>query len=303
MRFPTEYWFLLMLLINTVVAVLYLIFTLLFRRKRVRSYWMRFCIMLFCPVAGIGYFFLSWIMFHVVFHKPVDLSDVVFSKDRIESISKANEEEERNLVSVEEAIAVTNQEDLRTLMLNVIRRDSAASLSSIALALNSEDSETSHYAAAVLQQALSGFRSNVQRDYQMLLEAEEKDAEVICAILDYMNTTLEKRVFTDVEQKHFVLMMDEIGQFLYDGEPKDAPCRTLEQLALRLMEIEEYEKSEVWCTRMAGRYPDELAAFTCRLRLYYATHDQAAFFRTLEELKASDVLLDQETLALVRLYS
>ena len=48
-------------------------------------------------------------------------------------------------------------------MLNVIRGDLQDSLESIALALNSSDSETSHYAASVLRDELNDFRVNVQK--------------------------------------------------------------------------------------------------------------------------------------------
>lgn len=49
-------------------------------------------------------------------------------------------------------------------MLNVIRGDYQNSLSSINLALNSEDSETAHYAASILQDVLNNFRSQVQEN-------------------------------------------------------------------------------------------------------------------------------------------
>ena len=66
------------------------------------------------------------------------------------------------MVALEEALEVSDKKSLRTLMMNVIRGDYKHSLSAIALALNSEDSETAHYAASVLQDVLSDFRSQVQ---------------------------------------------------------------------------------------------------------------------------------------------
>lgn len=66
----------------------------------------------------------------------------MFSKDRTENFLRPDEEMERNMVSLEEALEVTDKKSLRTLMLNVIRGDYQNSLSSINLALNSKDSET-----------------------------------------------------------------------------------------------------------------------------------------------------------------
>ena len=55
------------------------------------------------------------------------------------------------MVSIEEALEVTDKKSLRTFMMNVIRGDYRKYLSSISLALNNEDTETAHYAASILQ--------------------------------------------------------------------------------------------------------------------------------------------------------
>lgn len=55
------------------------------------------------------------------------------------------------MAPLEESLAVSDKRNMRMLMLNVIRGDMQKSLESITMALNSEDSETSHYAASVLQ--------------------------------------------------------------------------------------------------------------------------------------------------------
>lgn len=54
---------------------------------------------------------------------------------------------------------------------------------------------------------------------------------------------------------------------------------------------------------MAEQYPDELASYTCRLKLYFACQDREVFFDALETLKRSDVVIDTETLELIRVFS
>ena len=58
-------------------------------------------------------------------------------------------------------IKISDKKNLRMLMLNIIRGDMEESLEVISMALDSEDSETSHYAASVLHDELNAFRSNV----------------------------------------------------------------------------------------------------------------------------------------------
>ena len=104
---------------------------------------------------GVGYF-----IYKIIFRQQVDLDDVIFSKERVRMHIKADEETERNMVPLEEALAVSDKKNLRALMMNIIKGDITKSLATIMLALNSQDSETSHYAASVLRDELNDFRMN-----------------------------------------------------------------------------------------------------------------------------------------------
>lgn len=306
-------WFVYLLICNTLLVLVYAIWNILRRREKSRSWIIRSCVMLLCPVVGVVFFLISWLLFRLVFRREVDLSDVVFSKDRVETATKANEELERNFVPLEEAIAVTDRRNLRELMMNIVRGNYQDSLSSIALALNSEDSETSHYAASVLQGALNDFRVDVQKDYQAVMEAlenpdREKDPEGMneqraAMLIEFMDEMLQKRVFTDLEQKHYTHLMDEVAEKLYTGSYLTMDSGMLEEIALRLLEIQDYELCEKWCLRIATLYPETLCAYTTRLKLYFSNGEKSKFFAVLDQLKHSDVIVDRETLDLIRAFT
>ena len=80
-------------------------------------------IILAIPVTIIVYYALAFIFRKLFFRKPVDLSDVVFSKERIEQIEKSDMEQERSIVAVQEAVAISDYHNQRELMMNIIRRD------------------------------------------------------------------------------------------------------------------------------------------------------------------------------------
>ena len=163
--------FIFLLIINLIVVVFYLIWNYICRKEKIGSVWMKAVMMLLCPVTGPAFVFLSFLLFKLFSSQGMDLSDVVFSKDRKENFLRPDEEMERNMVSLEEALEVTDKKSLRTLMLNVIRGDYRNSLAAINLALNSEDSETAHYAASVLQDVLNDFRSKYR---QIIFYARKK---------------------------------------------------------------------------------------------------------------------------------
>lgn len=266
-------------------------------------YVMKFIIMLLCPVAGPVFFGVGHFLFMFVFRQDVNLDDVVFSKERVRTNDRADEERERNIAPLEEAIAVSDKESLRNLMLNIIKGDIQNSLAAIALALNSTDSETSHYAASVLQDELNNFRGNVQKVYREIEKEDDDETECEYHLIPYMNNVLEQKVFTEMEQKNMVYTFNEVGEILYRKNRQQFSSQYYEWMCLRLLDIKDFERMEKWCDRAAAQYPDELSSYTCKLKLYFTAQNQEKFFETLDALKHSSIVIDRETLALIRTFS
>ena len=170
-------------------------------------------------------------------------------------------------------------------------------------ALDAEDSESAHYAAAVLSSQLNEFRINVQKLYGQFREEPEDQTECEEMLLEYMNSVLRQNVFTELEQNRFVKMMDEIAESYFIKNAAKMTEQQYENVCLRLLEIKDFENSEKWCHRLSEQYPDQLPAYTCKLKLYFTTKNREAFFRTLETLKKSDVVINRETLDMVRIFS
>lgn len=294
--------FIIILAVNLIITIIYLIVNLFRKKDNRTSFWIRGLVMLLCPVTGVVVFFVSYIAFLLFFHKEVDLADVVFSKERVERILHADEDRERNLVPVEEAIEVTDRENLRTLMLNVVRGDIQQSLSTIAMALDSEDSETAHYAASILQDALNDFRMNVQKNYQYMQQNEEERVEYAHMLIEYMDQVLKQHVFTEMEQRNQIATLDDVCEMLYEQEPESMLSSEFESVSMRLLEMSEYEKCKKWCDRAVIHYPNTLSTFTCQLKLYFTTEQKEDFFRVLNGLRESGISIDQETLQMIRVF-
>ena len=166
--------FLVVLILNAVVTLLYWLFFRVFRKKEAAGFAARCLVMLLCPVVGPAYFILGWVFRKIFFHKPVDLTDVIFSKEREKILLKADEYGESNLAPVDDAVTVFDTENARALMLRVLRTDIRRSLGSISRGLDSSDSEIAHYAASMLQAELGKFRSGVQRAEEEIDRIEDE---------------------------------------------------------------------------------------------------------------------------------
>ena len=289
-----------------------------------RAFFIRFIVMVLCPVVGPAFFLCSYLIYKTVFRQAVDLEDVIFSKERVQTHLKADEERERNMAPLEESLAVSDKRNMRMLMLNVIltfvtlimvavmvtcsrtaasRGDMQKSLESITMALNSEDSETSHYAASVLRDELNDFRSNVQKMYTQMQQETETETECEEMLIDYMNRILSQKIFTTMEQTKYVNMLEEAAESLYQKNGARITADRYEGLCLKLLDLKKIPETEKWCMRLARQHGNALAAYTCRLKLYFTMGEKEKFFEVLQELKESDIIIDNETLELIRIFS
>ena len=108
---------------------------------------------------------------------------------------------------------------------------------------------------------------------------------------------------TDLEQAHYARTADEVAEKLFSKAQNHMDCGMMEEIALRLLEVREYEKCEKWALRIAEIYPDTLCAFTCRMKLYFSIGNRQKFFDVMEQLKKTDIVIDKETLELIRVFS
>ncbi len=295
---------------NGVLAVLYLLWGVLIRpwvgKKETYAgrvkYSILFLVMLLCPGIGLLFFLLGQLLFRYVFHQKVELSDVTFSKERKQENTKEDIAEKLNIAPIEDAIAVSDKNHLRSLMMNVIKGDVQKSLSAISLALESEDSEASHYAASVLSEELDVFRKTVQSVYEKIGEKDEKQAEYCIYLIEYMHGVLVQKVFIPMEQTQYVHLLAEVGEILFQQSGGTMQSEFLEWIFMHLLAIRDFTLADMWSQRLVQTYPYMLAAYTCRLKLYFHLNRHEDFFRTMEELKHSDIAIDNETLELIRMF-
>lgn len=298
--------FLLVLEENLLVVLLYLGFFLLYQQKEDnrRQYWIHAAVMALCPVIGPLYFLLTFLKYRYLKFGKRDLSDVEFSKRRHVARAKADEERERNLVPVEEAILMADQEKKRRNMLNVLLGDTEESLSAIALALESDDSEVAHYAASYLQSRLDAFRERVRQGNLAIARkkaASQPYLEELLAQIRDMNQVLTQHVLTGVEQLDYVHQVEGLCQEVWAMDRSRLTPESYESLVFLMQDQQEYDRAEFWAERFAEQHPDALRPYRLRMKLYFETGQSEKFAQVLAQLRSSTVEIDHQTLELIRM--
>ena len=294
--------FCIVLVVNLLVVIAYLVWNILRKEEKKKGYIVKSIVMLLCPIVGPLFLAMGSILFKTVFSGAVDLEDVIFSKERVRTFIHADEERDRNIVPLEEAIEITDKDNLRVLMMNLVRGDIKQSLSKVAIALNSEDTETAHYAASVLQDALNDFRNKVQQSLAIVESDDRFAMDHACVLIEYMDMVLKQHVLTDMEQKTYVRILNDVCEKVYAWESEKMCSDYYEAVSVRLLEIGEYELSQKWCDRAEYQYPNTLSTYTSQLKLYFSSGQKEKFFHVLEELRKSSIVIDSETLEMIRVF-
>ena len=302
------------IVISTLLDVLYLFWSL----NKNRAYeqrnmdgdfddkrtWMIFWMMVATPVIGPIFFGGAKLFRHIFFRSKGNLEGAAtFDKTRVESRNPANLERDMTLVPMEEALAVSDKGGLRSLMLSVVKGDVTQFLSSIAKALNSEDTETAHYAASVLRDEINNFSAHVTETLNAIAEADTVEKVALCQhLLAYMNVFLQQNVFVGIERENYVTTMEEVGEIYYSTAQAEITVEEFSWIVTQLMNVGRIEVCQKWCDRMFEMYPNSLQTYSDRLKFYFKTDQQEAFFETLNGLKESRIGVDKETLEIIRMF-
>ena len=100
-------------------------------------------------------------------------------------------------------------------------------------------------------------------------------------------------------------MMDEACSFLYSDEEyrSKLTIQYVEWVAMLLLKLRTYDRVQFWCNVAKEMFPTELATYTMQLKLYFSMENRERFFEVMNELKKADVVIDRETLELIRIFN
>ncbi len=255
----------------------------------------------FCPVAGVVFLGLGTILYNIFFDSSIDLAAITFSKERVDILEHPDVEEEINLVPMEEAIMIEDKESLRQLLLTVLRGDVSKSISAVTKALNSSDSEASHYAASAIMDITNEFQLTLQK-FQAELDRTPEDPDVNQMFIEYLIRMLNAGFLSDLELKTYVYTLQHTCESVYQLHKELLKPEYYSNLVRLLGRIGDLQLAAAWIGRLQEAYPEDIEMYRCVLHFYFETKDKAGFFHYLDKLRKSDISIDKDLLELIRVF-
>lgn len=295
------------LIINLIIALIYLIWGIIHPKDDVKDrghrakYFIATFVMIICPVIGPLFLGFSHILYLVFSKRDVDMTDVSFSRAKIKNYAPADIERDINIAPMQETLIVSDVRRRRKMLLDVLKRDIRRSLGAIAIALDNPDSETSHYAASVIMDVLSEFRGNVQNMYSKL-KADPEDFDLGSLLLEYIHEVLLQNILAGDEKRAYTYMEDEIGDLMFKYHPERMEGFQYRWLMEELIGIGEYPVAEKWSGRAMKNRNYQLDTYIGSMKLYFTYNDKDAFFRCMDQLKKSGIVVNKEIMELIRVF-
>lgn len=254
-----------------------------------------------CPVTGVVFLSLGTFFYQIFFDRSIDLAAITFSKERMDIVERPDMEEEMNLVPLEEAIMIDDKESLRQLLLTVLRGDISKSISAVTKALNSSDSEASHYAASAIMDVTAEFQNTIQK-FQVQLESDPEDREVNQLFIEYLIRMLGAGFLSELELKTYVFMLQHTCENVYQNNKDIIKPEYYGNLVNLLAKIGEIQLAANWVERFETDFPNDMQMYYCVLHFYFETREKDKFFYYMDKLKTSDIPIDKELLELIRIF-
>ena len=292
------------LLIVIIIIIVHSLLSILFMIKayasRVSELKLMSIVMFLTPPIGI-FVHIGQYLVRKLSRKPqeIPLGEVSFDKGRRGRLVEPDVEAEMQAVPLEELFLISTHTDKRKHLLNELKKESSVNFGTISKALDNEDPESAHYAAAALASAKADFENEL-REFDNQYNRKKDDEKLCREYAGRVRAFIDSGILTGIELKryHYLIINlltaipgngGSLGHDDYDYVVKSALFNN------------EYEVAKKWALECQTANASE-ASYLNLLTIYYNTGLKEEFKKTLDDLKNSDFDLTEDGLDLVRFF-
>ncbi|WP_054956287.1 hypothetical protein [Paenibacillus dakarensis] len=207
---------------------------------------------------------------------------------------------ELNVVSVEEALIVSDHSDRRAVMIDVLKQDVMKYMDILQTAVSNEDTETSHYAVSAIMEIKRKLTLSLQQ-LSVEYEVNKEDANIVSdyaeVLKGYMQSgfldarTLRKYQFT------YLLVLEQLILITPNNE-----AAYTEKINTEL-DLGDFQTAENTALTNLKEHPDSEEAYLSLLKVYFYMKSYLKIQETVDSIKRSPLRLSNRALTLVRFWS
>ncbi|WKY48297.1 hypothetical protein Q5O24_02920 [Eubacteriaceae bacterium ES3] len=260
--------------------------------------------MIICPILGPFIFAVSYLLMQIFKRTNVAFlsrEELSFNREKVKVQLGDDLQRGLNKVPVEEALLESSNENMRRVLLDVLKTDIEGAVPILVDAVNSEDSEVSHYASSALSDVLAKFKRS-QKKYDELYWQNEFDQELLKDYTQLVLKYLSFGILSDMEQNQYLDLYEKLMRKRHQDFKEGLAAEEYEEWILLLAKSGRPEQANKWLSLLNIAHPVHLATWRAKIKFYYGQQDYVLFEKTIRDIKNSSVFLDAETLEIVRYF-
>lgn len=276
-----------------ILVLLYSLVLFLLRRKGTLLQTM---ILVSCPFLGV-------LLIAAMFKKPKqngEMPEWLLNRQEFEDVSlqAPNRDIEMNTIPFLDALTLNDNSTKRKTLINLLKKEFLQQSEALALALKSEDSETSHYAATALQQAKSQLTKELKLLDRKLLE-DSAGIETSKKYVEVLKQSVQMEFLDQRTRKKFMSLYSEALSQLLVLKPANSPYYFKEKIAVDL-DLLEFRQALEAADLFLEQYPHLEDAYFAAMDVHFRMRNNKAFFQLIEKVRTSNIHLSPERLNQLR---
>lgn len=281
-------------LFNLIFTVLYTLFIL---KKGDKPFLFLFFVSL--PILGFALYWLASLALRIFKVHSYD-RDSLIKRYELSKVEKDPAlQKELDLVPVPDAMAVASNEEKRALLLDQLKKGMQSNYKYILPASADKDSESAHYVAASMMEVYRRKRSALQEKQELLLKEPNNAAlihDYLASLSDYMSSGLVSTQEAIVYEEDYCRLFER-----FQGRDQVTAQENADYLSC-LIQLNQKEKAVEHWGSCSQALKNE-ACYRQMLELFYNNREKDAFYRCLQELKQSDIILSPEGMQMLRFWN
>jgi hypothetical protein len=303
---------LVLLVIHTLISLIFFIVNI--PRNGFQDSVYKFIVVFFIPVFGFLFLLISAIIRKTVKKSGEELEDFLRSVSGGKHIyheEAIDFEKEINTVPLEDSLEFSDNKTKRAYLIYILKKDFTGHVKSLKKAIKSNDSETSHYAAAALMEIRKEFEIMLQNAEEKYIGAkkastgmsiENGDAEVPSDDLETVSQEyaavlrkyLRSNIADRVDYYDYMGKYSEILESLIDKD-KSNQQNFIDKISIEI-KLDDMQGAFEYCKLFAKYHPESENAYLSFLRLFYATKDYISFNKVVSLIKEKKIPLSEKSL-------
>jgi tetratricopeptide (TPR) repeat protein len=241
----------------------------------------------------IGCPFLGAIVILAMFKKPKQSEEMPEWLHREEyedvSLQAPNRDIEMNTIPFLDALMLNDSTTKRKTLISFLKKEFLNQSDALALALKSDDTETSHYAATALQQTKSQLTKELKLLERMLLE-DSTDIEIHKQYVDVLKQSVQMEFLDQrTRQKYMYLYSDALSRLLALN-PSNSSIYYNEKIAVAL-ELTEFQEALETAEAFIKQFPHSEDAYFAAMDVHFHMRNNKAFFQLVDKIRMSSIRL------------